>query len=150
MDVDPADGVATDIGPTSTVPEPSTAAPSGEDPPIFMYEEHLRMIGDYTVEMMNDGMQEFYIPFHGPKERLSSRGGMSVVGSPGFSSGANAIGGSIPGILPTSVTISNRNSIYGVGVSPILGNPGSRIKSSAGNIGGGSSMGRSMSSEGGL
>ncbi|PWA55651.1 hypothetical protein CTI12_AA423440 [Artemisia annua] len=37
MDVDPADGVATDTGPTSTVPEPSTAAPSGEDPPIFMY-----------------------------------------------------------------------------------------------------------------
>ncbi|PWA41399.1 RNA-directed DNA polymerase, eukaryota [Artemisia annua] len=36
MDVDPADGVATDIGPTSIVLEPSTAAPSGEDPHIFM------------------------------------------------------------------------------------------------------------------
>ncbi|PWA44002.1 hypothetical protein CTI12_AA529370 [Artemisia annua] len=37
MDVDPADGVASDLGPTSTVPETSTAAPSGEDPPIFLY-----------------------------------------------------------------------------------------------------------------
>nr|GEW64904.1 probable NOT transcription complex subunit VIP2 isoform X1 [Tanacetum cinerariifolium] len=53
---------------------------------------------------------------------LTSRGGMSVVGSPGFSSG----------------------------VSPILGNPGSRITGSTGNIGGGSSIGRSMSSGGGL
>lgn len=38
---------------------------------------------------------------------ISSRGGMSVIGSPGFSSGANAVGGSIPGILPTSAAISN-------------------------------------------
>ncbi|PWA85512.1 Iron/zinc purple acid phosphatase-like C-terminal domain-containing protein [Artemisia annua] len=37
MDVDPVDGVACDLGPTSTVPEPSIAAPSGEDPPIFIY-----------------------------------------------------------------------------------------------------------------
>ncbi|PWA38482.1 putative NOT transcription complex subunit VIP2 [Artemisia annua] len=81
---------------------------------------------------------------------LTSRGGMSVVGSPGFSSGSNAVGGSIPGILPTSAAISNRNSISGVGVSPILGNPGSRITGSTGNIGGGSSIGRSMSSGGGL
>ncbi|KVI11975.1 NOT2/NOT3/NOT5-like protein [Cynara cardunculus var. scolymus] len=81
---------------------------------------------------------------------LTSRGGMSVVGSPGFSSGTNAIGGSIPGILPTSAAISNRSSVPGVGVSPILGNPGSRITSSAGNIGGGSSIGRSISSGGGL
>ncbi|KAI3772409.1 hypothetical protein L6452_03595 [Arctium lappa] len=82
---------------------------------------------------------------------LTSRGGMSVVGRPGFSSGTNAIGGSIPGILPTSAAISNRSSVPGVGVSPILGNPGSRITSSAGNIGGGgSSIGRSISSGGGL
>ncbi|GJU06378.1 probable NOT transcription complex subunit VIP2 isoform X1 [Tanacetum coccineum] len=81
---------------------------------------------------------------------LTSRGGMSVVGSPGFSSGTNAVGGSIPGILPTTASISNRNSISGVGVSPILGNPGSRITGSAGNIGGGNSIGRSMSSGGGL
>ncbi|PWA72623.1 ubiquitin-conjugating enzyme 5 [Artemisia annua] len=26
------------------------------------------MMGDYKVEMMNDGMQEFYVIFHGPKE----------------------------------------------------------------------------------
>ncbi|GKC26748.1 putative reverse transcriptase domain-containing protein [Tanacetum coccineum] len=33
------------------------------------------MIGDYKVEMMNDGMQKFYVLFHGPKqinERVSS------------------------------------------------------------------------------
>ncbi|PWA70219.1 hypothetical protein CTI12_AA290660 [Artemisia annua] len=36
MDVDPADGVASDLGPTSIFPETSTAAPSAEDP-IFLY-----------------------------------------------------------------------------------------------------------------
>ncbi|KAK9055403.1 hypothetical protein SSX86_026486 [Deinandra increscens subsp. villosa] len=81
---------------------------------------------------------------------LNSRGGISVVGTPGFNSGANAISGSIPGILPTSSPISNRNSIPGVGVSPLLGNPGSRIASSAGNIGRGGGIGRSLSSGGGL
>ncbi|PWA27280.1 hypothetical protein CTI12_AA622140 [Artemisia annua] len=45
------------------------------------------------------------------------RGGMSVVGSPWFSSGANTVGGLIPGILPTSVAISNRNSISVLGVT---------------------------------
>ncbi|KAG9145133.1 hypothetical protein Leryth_008926 [Lithospermum erythrorhizon] len=27
------------------------------------------MMSDYKVEMINDGMQEFYVEFHGPKER---------------------------------------------------------------------------------
>ncbi|KAI3742470.1 hypothetical protein L1987_60153 [Smallanthus sonchifolius] len=84
---------------------------------------------------------------------LNSRGGMNVVGTPGFSGGTNAITGSIPGVLPTSAPISNRNSIPGIGVSPVLGNPGSRITSSAGNIGSGGSggsIGRSLSSGGGL
>ncbi|KAL4570764.1 hypothetical protein LXL04_026426 [Taraxacum kok-saghyz] len=26
------------------------------------------MMGDYKVDMINDGMQEFYVQFHGPKE----------------------------------------------------------------------------------
>ncbi|XP_076891676.1 ubiquitin-conjugating enzyme E2-23 kDa-like [Bidens hawaiensis] len=26
------------------------------------------MMGDYKVEMINDGMQEFYVQFHGPKD----------------------------------------------------------------------------------
>lgn len=72
---------------------------------------------------------------------------MNVVGSPGFSNSTNAIGGSIPGILPASASIGNRNSVPGIGVSPSLGNPGSRITSSAGNLGG---IGRSISSGGGL
>ncbi|KAJ0575441.1 putative CCR4-NOT complex subunit/5 domain superfamily protein [Helianthus annuus] len=81
---------------------------------------------------------------------LNSRGSLSVVGTPGFSSGANAFSGSIPGVLPTTVPISNRNSIPGVGVPPVSGNLSSRITSSAGNIGSGGSNGRSLSSGGGL
>ncbi|KAJ0788062.1 hypothetical protein HanPI659440_Chr05g0187271 [Helianthus annuus] len=81
---------------------------------------------------------------------LNSRGSLSVVGTPGFSSGANAISGLIPGILPTTAPINNRNSIAGVGVPPVLGNLSSRITSSAGNIGSGGSIGRSLSSGGGL
>ena len=26
------------------------------------------MMSDYKVEMINDGMQEFYLEFHGPKD----------------------------------------------------------------------------------
>lgn len=81
---------------------------------------------------------------------LANRGGMGVVGNPGFSSGTNAVGGSIPGILPTSAAIGNRNAVQGVGVSPILGNSGPRISSSAGNIIGGGNVGRSINSGGGL
>lgn len=30
-----------------------------------------RMMSDYKVEMMNDGMQEFFVDFHGPNESTS-------------------------------------------------------------------------------
>jgi hypothetical protein len=30
------------------------------------------MMSDYKVEMINDGMQEFYVDFHGPSESKSS------------------------------------------------------------------------------
>lgn len=77
--------------------------------------------------------------------------GMSVVGNPGFSNSANGVGGSIPGILPTSAAINNRTAVSGLGVSPILGNAGPRISSSSmGNIVGGGNIGRSISSGGGL
>ncbi|XP_024025068.1 probable NOT transcription complex subunit VIP2, partial [Morus notabilis] len=78
---------------------------------------------------------------------VSNRGGISVVGNPGFSSSTNGVGGSIPGILPTSAAIGNRNAVPGLGVSPILGNAGPRITSSMGNMG---NIGRSISSAGGL
>nr|XP_043636595.1 probable NOT transcription complex subunit VIP2 [Erigeron canadensis] len=81
---------------------------------------------------------------------LPNRGGMGVVGNPGFSSSTNAVGGSIPGILPTSAGIGNRNAGSGVGVSPMLGNSLQRIPSSAGSIIGGGNVGRSMNTGGGL
>ncbi|KAJ0020044.1 hypothetical protein Pint_32295 [Pistacia integerrima] len=81
---------------------------------------------------------------------VTNRGGMSVVGNPGFSSNTNGVGGSIPGILPTSAAIGNRNAVPGLGVSPILGNTGPRITSSMGNMVGGGNIGRSISSGGGL
>ncbi|XP_058198984.1 probable NOT transcription complex subunit VIP2 [Rhododendron vialii] len=81
---------------------------------------------------------------------VTNRGGMGVVGSPGFSSSANGVGGSIPGILSTSAAIGNRSSVPGLGVSQMLGNAGPRITSSMGNIVGGGNIGRSMSSGGGL
>ncbi|XP_061354062.1 probable NOT transcription complex subunit VIP2 isoform X2 [Gastrolobium bilobum] len=73
---------------------------------------------------------------------VTSRGGISVVGNPGFSSNTNGVGGSIPGILPTSAAIGNRNAVPGLGVSPILGNAGPRITSSVGNMVGGGNIGR--------
>ena len=73
-----------------------------------------------------------------------------AVGSHGFSNNTSAIGGSIPGILPTSATINNRNAVSGVGASPLLGNSGSRITNSAGNIVGSGSVGRSINPGGGL
>ncbi|XP_016750533.2 probable NOT transcription complex subunit VIP2 isoform X3 [Gossypium hirsutum] len=81
---------------------------------------------------------------------VTNRGGISVVGNPGFSSNTNGVGGSIPGILPTSAAIGNRNAVPGLGVSPILGNAGPRITSSMGNMVGGGNIGRSVSSGGGL
>jgi hypothetical protein len=31
-----------------------------------------RMMSDYKVEMVNDGMNEFYVEFHGPPESMFS------------------------------------------------------------------------------
>ncbi|MCE3050692.1 putative NOT transcription complex subunit vip2 [Datura stramonium] len=75
---------------------------------------------------------------------------MSVVGNPGYSSNTNGVGGSIPGILPTSAAIGNRSSVQGLGMSPILGNAGPRMSNSVGNIVGGGNIGRSISSGAGL
>jgi ubiquitin-conjugating enzyme E2 H len=33
-----------------------------------------RMMSDYKVEMVNDGMNEFYVEFHGPRESLYQDG----------------------------------------------------------------------------
>ncbi|CAN1847075.1 Probable NOT transcription complex subunit VIP2 (Fragment) [Linum perenne] len=81
---------------------------------------------------------------------VTNRGGMGIVGNPGYSSNTNRIGGSIRGIFPTSVAIGNQNSVPGLGVSPILGNAGSRITSSMGNMVGGGNIGRSINTGGGL
>ncbi|XP_022944311.1 probable NOT transcription complex subunit VIP2 isoform X2 [Cucurbita pepo subsp. pepo] len=81
---------------------------------------------------------------------VANRGGISVVGNPGFSSSTNAVGGSIPGILSSSAGIGNRNTVPGLGVSPILGNSGPRITTSMGNMVSGGNIGRSITSGGGL
>ncbi|XP_044482516.1 probable NOT transcription complex subunit VIP2 isoform X2 [Mangifera indica] len=81
---------------------------------------------------------------------VTNRGGISVVGNPGFNSNTNGVGGSIPGILPTSAAIANRNAVPGLGVSPILGNTGPRLTSSMGNMVAGGNIGRNISSGGGL
>ncbi|KAL5982785.1 putative NOT transcription complex subunit vip2 [Asimina triloba] len=81
---------------------------------------------------------------------VPNRGGLSVVGSPAYSSSMNGVGGSIPGIPPTSAAVGNRSAVPGMGVSPILGNAGPRITSSMGNMVGGGNMGRNISSGGGL
>jgi CCR4-NOT transcription complex subunit 2 len=75
---------------------------------------------------------------------VNSRGGISVVGNPGFSSSSNGVAGSIPGSIPN---FGNRNAVPGLGVSPILGNAGPRITSSMGNMVAGGNIGR-MSSGG--
>ncbi|XP_038980374.1 probable NOT transcription complex subunit VIP2 isoform X2 [Phoenix dactylifera] len=79
---------------------------------------------------------------------VTNRGGINIVGSPAFSSSMSGVGGSIPGISSSSATAGNRSSVPGLGVSPILGNVGPRITSSIGNMVGGGSMGRSISSGG--
>ncbi|XP_019457920.1 PREDICTED: probable NOT transcription complex subunit VIP2 isoform X1 [Lupinus angustifolius] len=85
---------------------------------------------------------------HGPSG-VNNRGGISFLGNPGFSSSSNGVGGSIPGIIPTHTAIGNRNTVAGLGVSPILGNAGSRITSPMGNMVSGGNIGR-ISSGGGL
>ncbi|CAN4119987.1 unnamed protein product [Withania somnifera] len=81
---------------------------------------------------------------------MTSRGGVSVVGNAGYSNNASGVGGSIPGILPTSAGIGNRSSVPGLGVSQLLGNAGPRMTNSVGNIVGGGNIGRSISSGAGL
>ncbi|KAK6142076.1 hypothetical protein DH2020_012178 [Rehmannia glutinosa] len=71
---------------------------------------------------------------------MASRGGMSVIGNQGYNGSTNGVGGSIPGILPTSAAIGNRTSVPGLGVNPVLGNSGPRITSSVGNIVGGETL----------
>ncbi|RDX95420.1 putative NOT transcription complex subunit VIP2, partial [Mucuna pruriens] len=73
---------------------------------------------------------------------VNSRGGINVVGNPGFNSSTNGVAGPIPGILPNSAAIGNRNAVPGLGVSQILGNAGPRITSSMGNMVGGGNIGR--------
>ncbi|CAN8248501.1 unnamed protein product [Cochlearia groenlandica] len=86
---------------------------------------------------------------HGGGSSHGHRGGMNVVGNPGFSSNANGVGGSIPpGILSPSSGISNRNSVSGMGMSQILGNAGPRMTNSMGNLVGGGNMGRNVGSGG--
>ncbi|XP_021713792.1 probable NOT transcription complex subunit VIP2 isoform X2 [Chenopodium quinoa] len=76
---------------------------------------------------------------------VTNRGGMNVIGSPVYNSSTNAVGGSIPGVLPTSASIGNRGGVPGIGVSPFLGNAGSQITTSMGNVAGSGSgyIGRS-------
>ncbi|XP_074308970.1 putative NOT transcription complex subunit VIP2 isoform X2 [Silene latifolia] len=81
---------------------------------------------------------------------ISNRGGMNIVGSPGYSNSTNVVGGSIHGVLPTSAAAGNRGAMPGLGVSPMMGNAGSRITSSMGNIVGSGNIGRNMSSGGGI
>lgn len=78
-----------------------------------------------------------------------NRGNISVVGSPGFNSGMNGVGGPIPGLSASSVNVGDRNSLPGLGgVSPMLGVVGPRITSSTGNMYNGGSIGRSIGSGG--
>ncbi|KAJ6691389.1 NOT TRANSCRIPTION COMPLEX SUBUNIT VIP2 ISOFORM X1-RELATED [Salix koriyanagi] len=81
---------------------------------------------------------------------VTNRGGISVVGNPGYGSNTNGIAGSIPGILPASAGIGNRNAVSGLGVSQFLGNAGPRITSPGGTMVAGGNIGRSISTGGGL
>ncbi|KAJ8452709.1 hypothetical protein Cgig2_005045 [Carnegiea gigantea] len=86
---------------------------------------------------------------HGGYSGVANRGGMNV-GSPGYANNTNGVGGSIPGILPTSAAIGNRSAVPGLGVSPVLGNAGPRVSGSMGSMVGSGSIGRNISSGGGL
>ncbi|VAI63887.1 unnamed protein product [Triticum turgidum subsp. durum] len=70
--------------------------------------------------------------------------GLNVGGGQAFSSGMN-MGGNIQGLSSNLGTSGSRNSVPG---NPALGNLGPRITSSAGNIVGGSNIGRNISSGG--
>ncbi|KAM7254359.1 hypothetical protein ACFE04_028591 [Oxalis oulophora] len=75
---------------------------------------------------------------------VANRGGISVVGNTGYNSNTNGVGG---GVLPASAALGNRNAVPGLGVAPILGNAGSRMTSTVGNM---SNIGRNINSGGGL
>ncbi|XP_013738372.2 probable NOT transcription complex subunit VIP2 isoform X1 [Brassica napus] len=79
---------------------------------------------------------------------IPNRGGINNVGNPGYSSNANGVGGSIPGILSTSAGLSGRNSVSNIGMSHLLANAGPRITSAMGNMVGGVNLGRTISSGG--
>ncbi|KAK9672493.1 hypothetical protein RND81_12G103900 [Saponaria officinalis] len=87
---------------------------------------------------------------HGGYSGIINRGGMNVVGSPGYTSNTNGVGGSIPGILPTSAAIGNRSAVQGLGVSHVLGNAGPRVSGSLGSMVGSGNIGRNISTGGGL
>ncbi|KAL2906888.1 putative NOT transcription complex subunit VIP2 [Bienertia sinuspersici] len=65
---------------------------------------------------------------------VTNRGAMNSMGNPVYNSSANSVGGSIPGVLQTSAVIGNRGAVPGIGASPFLGNAGSQITSSMGNV----------------
>ncbi|XP_078180539.1 NOT2 / NOT3 / NOT5 family isoform X4 [Carex rostrata] len=80
-----------------------------------------------------------------------NRGGLNIGANPAFSSGSNAIGGSMPGMSNNMGTGGNRSSVPGgMTVNTVLGNMGPRINSSVGNmVGTGSAgMGRTITSGG--
>ncbi|KAL3653120.1 putative NOT transcription complex subunit vip2 [Castilleja foliolosa] len=79
---------------------------------------------------------------------LANRSGMNIVGNQGYSSSTNGMGGSIPGILPTSAAIGSRTTVPGMGVNPVPGSSGPRITSSIGSIFGGGNVDRNISSGG--
>ncbi|PKA51816.1 hypothetical protein AXF42_Ash008045 [Apostasia shenzhenica] len=75
---------------------------------------------------------------------ITDRSSINVAGTPAF----NGVSGSIPGIPSSSASASNRNSIPGFGVNPLLGNLGPRISNPAGSIVAGGNIGRNISSGG--
>ncbi|XP_020577018.1 probable NOT transcription complex subunit VIP2 [Phalaenopsis equestris] len=79
---------------------------------------------------------------------VTNRGGISIVGSPAYSSSLNAVSGSLPGIYSNSIVSSNRNSVPGMSTSPILGNVTSRTANSLSNIANGGNVGRNISTTG--
>ncbi|XP_008779270.1 ubiquitin-conjugating enzyme E2 4-like [Phoenix dactylifera] len=67
------------------------------------------MMSDYKVEMINDGMQEFYVDFHGPKESL-------------YQGGVWKIRVELPGAYPyKSPSIGFVNKIYHPNVDEMSG-----------------------------
>ncbi|KAL9225384.1 hypothetical protein vseg_001317 [Gypsophila vaccaria] len=87
---------------------------------------------------------------HGGYSGIINRGGMNVAGSPGYTSNTNGVGGSIPGILPSSAAVGNRSAVQGLGVSHVLGNVGPRVSGSIGSMVGSGNIGRNINSGGGL